>query len=51
MPTRRAVVVGTIATGIAERTGRALGKASQPATQVNFDVPHRGMRLPHAHFR
>src|ERR1700735_1593679 len=39
MPTRRAVVLGTIATGIALRTGRALAKASQPATSVNFDVP------------
>ena len=39
MPTRRAIVLGTIATGIAVRTGRALAKASQPATPVNFDVP------------
>ena len=39
MPTRRAIVLGTIATGIAVRTGSALAKASQPATPVNFDVP------------
>jgi predicted TIM-barrel fold metal-dependent hydrolase len=39
VPTRRAIVLGTIATGIAVRTGRALAKASQPATPVNFDVP------------
>jgi hypothetical protein len=39
MPTRRAIVLGTIATGIAVRTGRALADASQPATPVHFDVP------------
>ena len=39
MPTRRAIVLGTIATGIAVRTGRVLAKASQLATPVNFDVP------------
>ena len=39
MPTRRTIVLGTIATGIAVRTGRVLAKASQPATPVNFDVP------------
>jgi predicted TIM-barrel fold metal-dependent hydrolase len=38
MPTRRTIVLGTIATGIAVRTGRVLAKASQPATPVNFDV-------------
>ena len=38
MPTRRAIVLGTIATGIAVRTGRALAKASQPATPVNSSM-------------
>jgi hypothetical protein len=39
MPTRRAIVLGTIATGIAMQTARARANASQPATPVNFDVP------------
>jgi hypothetical protein len=39
MPTRRAIMLGTIASGIAVRTGTALSKASQPATPLNFDVP------------
>ena len=39
MPTRRTVVLGTIATGAAMRTGKAFAKASQPATPLNFDMP------------
>jgi predicted TIM-barrel fold metal-dependent hydrolase len=39
MPTRRTVVFGTIATGMAMRPRNSLARASQPATQVNFDVP------------
>jgi predicted TIM-barrel fold metal-dependent hydrolase len=39
MPTRRAILLGTIATGIAMPTRRARANASQPATPVNFDVP------------
>jgi len=39
MPTRRTVVLGTIATGVAIPTERVLAKASQPATAVNFEVP------------
>jgi predicted TIM-barrel fold metal-dependent hydrolase len=39
MPTRRAVVFGTIATGLAMQTRNAFAKASQPATAVNFNVP------------
>jgi predicted TIM-barrel fold metal-dependent hydrolase len=39
MPTRRTVVFGTIATGMAMRPRNSRAKASQPATQVNFDVP------------
>jgi predicted TIM-barrel fold metal-dependent hydrolase len=39
MPTRRATVLGAIATGMAMRTGSAAAKASQPATPVNFAVP------------
>jgi predicted TIM-barrel fold metal-dependent hydrolase len=39
MPTRRAVVFGTIATGLAMQTRNAFAKASQPATAVNFDIP------------
>jgi predicted TIM-barrel fold metal-dependent hydrolase len=39
MPTRRTVVLGTIASGIAMQTRNAFAKASQPATPVNFDVP------------
>jgi predicted TIM-barrel fold metal-dependent hydrolase len=39
MPTRRALLLGGIAVGVAVRAGRALAKASQPATPVNFDVP------------
>src|SRR5271167_1915583 len=39
MPTRRTVVLGAIATGIAMQTRKVLAKASQPSTPVNFDVP------------
>jgi predicted TIM-barrel fold metal-dependent hydrolase len=39
MPTRRALMLGVIATGMAMRTGSAAAKASQPATPVNFAVP------------
>jgi len=39
MPTRRTVLLGTIATGIAMQTQNLLAKAAQPATAVNFDVP------------
>ncbi len=39
MPTRRAMVLGTIAAGVAMRTGKIFAKPSQPATPVNFDVP------------
>jgi predicted TIM-barrel fold metal-dependent hydrolase len=39
MPTRRAVMLGTIATGVAMQAGRVFAKASQPATPANFDVP------------
>jgi predicted TIM-barrel fold metal-dependent hydrolase len=39
MPTRRTVMFGTIATGIAMQARNLLAKASQPATPVNFDVP------------
>jgi predicted TIM-barrel fold metal-dependent hydrolase len=39
MPTRRAMLLGTIAAGVAMRTGTASAKASQPATPVNFAVP------------
>ena len=39
MPTRRALMLGAIATGMAMRTGNAAAKASQPATPVNFAVP------------
>src|SRR2546423_6007177 len=39
MPTRRTVVFGTIASGIAMRASDVLAKASQPATAVNFNVP------------
>lgn len=39
MPTRRTVVLGTIAAGIATRPKNVFAKAAQPATPVNFDVP------------
>ena len=39
MPTRRELMLGTIATGIAMHTRDAFAKASQPATAVNFAVP------------
>jgi len=39
MLTRRDFLVGAIAAGVILRTQRALAKASQPATPVNFDVP------------
>ena len=39
MPTRRAMLLGTIAAGVAMRTGTALAKASQSATPVNFAMP------------
>ncbi len=39
MPTRRALLLGATAMGLAMRAGSALAKAPQPATAVNFDVP------------
>ena len=39
MPTRRTLMLGTIATAIAMRTRKLFARASQPATPVNFDVP------------
>jgi predicted TIM-barrel fold metal-dependent hydrolase len=39
MQTRRTVMLGTIATGIAMQTRNLFAKASQPATPVSFDVP------------
>ncbi|HWX71169.1 MAG TPA: amidohydrolase family protein [Xanthobacteraceae bacterium] len=39
MPTRRAMLLGGIAMGVAMRGGSALANASQPATAVNFDLP------------
>ncbi|HEV2547311.1 MAG TPA: amidohydrolase family protein [Stellaceae bacterium] len=39
MPTRRGVMLGTIAAGLAMRASSLLAKASQPETPVNFDVP------------
>ena len=39
MPTRRGVVLGTIAAGLAMRASSLLAKASQPETPVTFDVP------------
>jgi len=39
MPTRRTVVLGTVATAIAIQPQKLLAKAAQPATPVNFDVP------------
>jgi predicted TIM-barrel fold metal-dependent hydrolase len=39
MPTRRTVLLGTVAAGMAIRARNSVAKASQPATPVNFDVP------------
>ena len=39
MPTRRTVMFGIIATGMAMRTRSLRAKAAQPATAVSFDVP------------
>ncbi len=39
MLTRREFIVGAVAAGVILRTQTAFSKASQPATQVNFDVP------------
>ncbi len=39
MLTRREVLVGAISIGAMMRTHPSLGKASQPATPVNFEVP------------
>src|SRR5205085_3342313 len=39
MPTRRTVVLGTMATAIAVQTRTAFARASQPETPVNFEVP------------
>lgn len=39
MLTRRDVLIGALAAGTILRTGLSLGKAAQPATPVNFDVP------------
>lgn len=41
MPTRRAVLLGTIASGAAMSSARVFAKASQPSTPVDFDVPAR----------
>ena len=51
MPTRRELMLGTIATGIAMRTRDAFAKASQPATAGELRRPRRRLRLPHAHPR
>jgi predicted TIM-barrel fold metal-dependent hydrolase len=39
MLTRRSVLLGSIAVGIAMNHKNAFGKAAQPSTPVNFDVP------------
>ena len=39
MPTRRGVMLGTVAAGMVMRTSHLFAKASQPATPVAFDVP------------
>jgi predicted TIM-barrel fold metal-dependent hydrolase len=39
MPTRRAMMLGTVAAGVAMRTGPVFAKAPQPATPVNFAMP------------
>src|SRR5215813_324185 len=39
MLTRRSVLLASIAAGVAMNSRYALGKASQPSTPVNFDVP------------
>src|SRR5882757_2943841 len=39
MPTRRDVLLASIAAGVAMKTGKVFAKAAQPATPVNFDVP------------
>jgi len=39
MLTRRAILVGALATGVLLRPRRSQAKASQPATPVNFEVP------------
>jgi hypothetical protein len=39
MLTRREFIVGAVVAGAILRTQTAFSKASQPATQVNFDVP------------
>src|SRR3984893_13789776 len=39
MPTRRTLVLATIATGIAMQTRKLFARAAQPATPVNFDLP------------
>src|SRR6201996_1732803 len=39
MPTRRELLLASLAAGVAMKTRTVLGKASQPATPVNFDVP------------
>lgn len=39
MPTRRDVLLASIAAGVAMKTGSAFATAAQPATAVNFEVP------------
>ena len=39
MPTRRAMMLGTVAAGVAMRTRPVSAKAPQPATPVNFAMP------------
>jgi predicted TIM-barrel fold metal-dependent hydrolase len=39
MPTRRDVLLASIAAGVAMKTRTAFAKAAQPATPVNFEVP------------
>jgi predicted TIM-barrel fold metal-dependent hydrolase len=39
MPTRRDVLLASIAAGVAMKTATAFATAAQPATPVNFDVP------------
>src|SRR4051794_9081270 len=39
MLTRRAILLGSVAAGVAMHNRNALAKAAQPATPVNFEVP------------
>src|SRR5947208_9051443 len=50
MPTRRDVLLASIAAGVAMKTQAAFAKAAQPATAVNFEVP-AGACDCHTHVR